>query len=54
MDWIDVAYDRNRWQAIVNAVMNLLDSVQRGELLDEPRTGQLLKDSAPWGQQVSE
>jgi len=23
MDWIDVAQDRNRWRAIVNAVMNL-------------------------------
>jgi hypothetical protein len=23
MDWIDVAQDRNRWRAVVNAVMNL-------------------------------
>jgi hypothetical protein len=23
MDWIDVAEDRNRWQALVNAVLNL-------------------------------
>ena len=23
MDWIDVAQDRERWQALVNAVMNL-------------------------------
>jgi hypothetical protein len=22
MDWMDLAYDRDRWQAIVNAVMN--------------------------------
>jgi len=22
MDWIDVAQDRDRWQALVNAVMN--------------------------------
>jgi hypothetical protein len=23
MDWIDVAQDRDRWQTLVNAVMNL-------------------------------
>jgi hypothetical protein len=23
MDWIDLAQDRNRWQALVNAVTNL-------------------------------
>jgi hypothetical protein len=23
MDWIDMAQDRDRWQAVVNAVMNL-------------------------------
>jgi hypothetical protein len=22
MDWIDIAQDRDRWQAVVNAVMN--------------------------------
>jgi len=24
MDWIDEAHDRDRWQALVNAVMSLL------------------------------
>ena len=33
-DWIDVAQDRNRWQAMVNAVMNLSDSTQCREFLD--------------------
>ena len=23
MDWIDVAQDRDRWRAVVNAIMNL-------------------------------
>jgi hypothetical protein len=23
MDWIDLAQDRDRWQAVVNVVMNL-------------------------------
>ena len=23
MDWIGLAHDRNRWRALVNAVMNL-------------------------------
>jgi len=24
MDWIDLAQDRGRWQALLNAVMNIL------------------------------
>jgi hypothetical protein len=34
MDRINVAHDRNRWQAIVNAVMSLSDCVQCGKFLD--------------------
>jgi hypothetical protein len=33
MDWIELAQDRNRWWAIVNAVMNLLNSIKCGEFL---------------------
>jgi hypothetical protein len=31
MDWIDLAQDRDRWRAVVNAVMKL--SVKCGEFL---------------------
>ena len=29
-DWIDLAEDRDRWQAVVNAVMNLRVSFNAG------------------------
>jgi len=34
MDRIDMAQDRDRWQALVNAVMNLRGSIKCGEFLD--------------------
>jgi hypothetical protein len=34
MDWIEMAQNRGRWQALVNAVMNLRGSIKCGELLD--------------------
>jgi hypothetical protein len=30
MDWIDLAQDRNRWQAVVNGVINLPLHKMRG------------------------
>jgi hypothetical protein len=34
MDWTDMAQDRDRWWALMNAVMNLRGSIKHGEFLD--------------------
>jgi hypothetical protein len=47
-DGIVLAQDRDRWWALVDAVMNLKGSIKCGEFVDLLRTRQLLKDAAPW------
>jgi len=47
-DWIYMAYSRNSWQAVVNAVINFWGPKKCGEFLDEMRTCYFFrKDFAP-------
>ena len=47
MGWIDLAQEKDRWLALVKAVMNL--RVPKMREISRLRTGWILrKDSAPW------
>jgi hypothetical protein len=41
VDWIGLAQDRNRWTALVNAVMNLRVAYNAGKVLSGLTTGGL-------------
>ena len=49
MEWIELAQDRDKWLALVNALMNLPVPYTAGSLLTSWRAGRLLKKgSTPW------
>jgi len=53
MDWNDLARFRDRWRALVNAVMNLRDPYAAGCFLTIWKPVILKKDFVPWNKYVS-
>jgi hypothetical protein len=47
MDWIDLAHDRDRWQAIVNAVMNLQITQNAGKFLTSQELASFSRTTLP-------
>jgi hypothetical protein len=47
MYWIGLAQDRNRWRALVNSVLNLLDPKNAGKLSSGLTTGGFSSSAQP-------
>jgi hypothetical protein len=48
VDWSDLALDREKWRAVVNAMIKPLGSIKFGGFLDQSRSSMLFrKEPAP-------